>query len=375
MVGTLAYMSPERFTPDADQKLSPAADIFAWGALVAYAATGRNPFAGDSPVATAGRILTQPPQLDGVPAALIGIVSRALSKEPDQRPTAQELLIELTAGPGKDTTISPDVHRAAQSARVFRKSRGRRRVAGAAAAAVVLLAVTGAWAGAQLAQNEEQNTGKPTAFIGSGASASPSAPAPAPASAEVRQSAKELFDPLTAEGLWSSSGDEENGCSLGDGLIIQVKFSVRCEYGPRQVFAGDTHIEVRATMDVRSCTDIWFRLSADGQNGYNASVCADDVAVLFVNDGTLDYSDEVNVSAGTMKRLDIEDTGPHLIGVDVVKNTAKVSVDGKTILTSDLSRGKSSGARHKRGMVTFGAGAGAGPKVKVVLQDAHVTTA
>jgi hypothetical protein len=50
-------------------------------------------------------------------------------------------------------------------------------------------------------------------------------------------------------------------------------------------------------------------------------------------------------------------------------------VDGRTVLTSDLSRGKSSGARHKSGMVTFGAGAGAGPRVKVVLKDAHVTTA
>src|SRR5689334_2198809 len=112
MVGTLAYMSPERFTPEADQKLSPAADVFAWGALVAYAATGRSPFAGDSPAATAGRILTQPPRLDGVPAGLAGIVGRALAKDPAQRPTAQELLLELTAGPDQDTTIPPDVHRA-----------------------------------------------------------------------------------------------------------------------------------------------------------------------------------------------------------------------------------------------------------------------
>jgi hypothetical protein len=62
--------------------------------------------------------------------------------------------------------------------------------------------------------------------------------------------------------------------------------------------------------------------------------------------------------------------------VDVVESSAKVSVDGKTVLTSDLSRGRSSGARHKSGMVTFGAGVGGGgPKVKVVLRDAHVTVA
>ncbi|WP_203794547.1 serine/threonine-protein kinase, partial [Actinoplanes derwentensis] len=43
MVGTLSYMSPERFDAGADQNLTPAADIFAWGAVVAYAATGHNP--------------------------------------------------------------------------------------------------------------------------------------------------------------------------------------------------------------------------------------------------------------------------------------------------------------------------------------------
>jgi hypothetical protein len=94
-----------------------------------------------------------------------------------------------------------------------------------------------------------------------------------------------------------------------------------------------------------------------------------------LDDGSLDYSDELNVSAGTMTRLKIEDTGPHLIRVDVVKSTAKVSVDGRTVLTSDLSRGGSS-ARHKSGMVTFGASVGGGgPKVRVVLHDAHITTA
>jgi eukaryotic-like serine/threonine-protein kinase len=175
--------------------------------------------------------------------------------------------------------------------------------------------------------------------------------------------------------LWSSSGDKNNGCTLGDGMIVQATFQVECDYGPRQVFEGDTHIKVRAEMGVRSCALIWFRLSANGDNGYFASVCADDVSILFLNDGVLDDSDDRSVGAGTMKRLKIEDNGPHLIGVDVVKSTAKVSVDGKTVLTTDLSRGRAAGARHKSGKVTFGANVGGGgPKVKVTFHDAHVTT-
>ena len=363
MVGTLAYMSPERFTPDADQKLSPAADIFAWGAVVAYAATGRNPFAGDSPAATAGRILTQPPQLAGLPPSLAGIVGRALAKEPEQRPTARELLLELTAGPQKDATIPPEVQRAAEAARKHR--RGPWRVAVVAAAVVGLLAVGGAWAGAQLASKKAPESPETTART--------TAKATAKATAAVRESAKELFDPLTAGGLWSSSGDAANGCQLGGSMVVTATFQVQCDYGPRQVFEGDTHIAVTAQMSVRSCTLIWFRLSADGNNGYFASVCADDVAVLFLDNGSLDYSDERNVSEGTMTRLKIEDNGPHLIKVDVVKSAAKVSVDGRTVLTSDLSRGGSA-KPHRSGKVTFGANVGGGgPKVKVVLRNAHIT--
>src|SRR3954447_3141871 len=55
MVGTVAYMAPERF--DGESSLTPAADIFAWGAVVAYAGMGRTPFNADSPPATAVRIL------------------------------------------------------------------------------------------------------------------------------------------------------------------------------------------------------------------------------------------------------------------------------------------------------------------------------
>src|SRR4029453_12659086 len=60
MVGTVAYMPPERLD-SAMGEITPAADIFAWGAVVAYASAGRSPFRGDSPMATAARILTVEP--------------------------------------------------------------------------------------------------------------------------------------------------------------------------------------------------------------------------------------------------------------------------------------------------------------------------
>lgn len=95
MVGTVSYMAPERIDTASGQPVGPAADIFAWGAVVAHAATGRNPFGGDSATAIAMRILTQPPDLSGLGGTLRELVSRALEKDPAARPTARELLDAL----------------------------------------------------------------------------------------------------------------------------------------------------------------------------------------------------------------------------------------------------------------------------------------
>jgi hypothetical protein len=55
-------------------------------------ATGSTPFDAGSPTGTAVRILTQPPDLDGIPAALREILARALANEPADRPAARNLL-------------------------------------------------------------------------------------------------------------------------------------------------------------------------------------------------------------------------------------------------------------------------------------------
>ena len=84
-------------TPSPDRAAGPPADVFAWGAVVAYAGTGRTPFRADSPAATAARILTQPPDLSGLDGPLRDLVGRTLAKDPADRPTAHELLDLLLA--------------------------------------------------------------------------------------------------------------------------------------------------------------------------------------------------------------------------------------------------------------------------------------
>jgi hypothetical protein len=91
MVGTLAYLAPERFD-DSFAPVGAAADIFAWGAVVTYAATGRTPFEGGSATALATRILSDRPNLAGLPPDLGVLAGYALAKDPADRPTARELL-------------------------------------------------------------------------------------------------------------------------------------------------------------------------------------------------------------------------------------------------------------------------------------------
>ncbi len=136
VVGTPGYVAPERYT---GERATPAADIFAWGAVVAYAGTGRCPF-GDGPD-LARRVIEDEPDLRGLDASLRDLVVAALSKHPHARPTAQSLLLRLVGG--ADDTAAIAEHRLAVSwpstlhERISR--RGRRRVRTAALALLTLV--------------------------------------------------------------------------------------------------------------------------------------------------------------------------------------------------------------------------------------------
>src|SRR4051812_120867 len=92
MVGTVAYMAPERFASRPGTDLTAAADIFAWGCVVGYAGTAHPPSHAAPPPPTPARILTQPPYLEGLAEPLRSLVELSLAKEPEDRPTARELL-------------------------------------------------------------------------------------------------------------------------------------------------------------------------------------------------------------------------------------------------------------------------------------------
>ncbi|MFJ8944463.1 serine/threonine protein kinase [Streptomyces sp. NPDC102395] len=93
MTGTPGWISPEQYR---EGTAGPAGDVFAWGALVAYAATGRLPFGTGAPDVVAFRVMSGEADLDGIPAPLRRTVEKALAKEPRRRPSAAEAARECT---------------------------------------------------------------------------------------------------------------------------------------------------------------------------------------------------------------------------------------------------------------------------------------
>ncbi|MER6790056.1 PQQ-binding-like beta-propeller repeat protein [Streptomyces sp. NPDC000658] len=93
LIGTPPFMAPEQFRRP--REVGPAADVFALGSVMVHAATGRGPFDSDSPYVVAYQVVHDEPDLTGVPDNLAPLVARCLAKEPEERPTPDELMREL----------------------------------------------------------------------------------------------------------------------------------------------------------------------------------------------------------------------------------------------------------------------------------------
>jgi serine/threonine protein kinase len=101
IVGSLGWASPEQLRAEEPK---PSMDIFGWGCLVAFAATGQHPFGGDEAAARAWKILEGEPNLSGIPDPLHDLVAVALDRDPRERLDARQLLMALAVG---DMTIPP----------------------------------------------------------------------------------------------------------------------------------------------------------------------------------------------------------------------------------------------------------------------------
>ena len=92
-IGSAGYMAPEQIMGRAVM----ASDIFSWAVTIAYAASGQPPFGSGTADVILYRILHATPDIAAVPASLRPQVIAALAKEPQARPTAPQLLSQLTS--------------------------------------------------------------------------------------------------------------------------------------------------------------------------------------------------------------------------------------------------------------------------------------
>jgi len=385
MVGTVAYMAPERFG-DGDVPLTPAADIFAWGAVVAYAGTGRTPFQGDSPPATAARILTQPPDLSGLPEPLRELVGHALAKDPADRPSARELLDLLITGPSRPAADAladqPDLRAAAAEAQAVTgvalnvpaglvgydeesivtvpissvpvspmsgpppPEPARRWFLPVAVALLVLAVVLGA-AMTVFGNPADHRASAVEPFVSD-----------APAS---ERPAQELLirDTLVTDRYWQAKAlpAEKAACSFDGGLVAKrdTRGLYRCA-GPIEDMPVDFKLEVGVQLLTRnSCAGIWFRFRP--YHGYLLRVC--EKKMFF---GT--HKSPGGVTTTRTFPLDAPikvGGGSTRIGVRAVGTTVEVTRDGEPVGTAPLTDPDNLGGRVVLGISTEGDAPETGP--------------
>ncbi|MFI7124960.1 serine/threonine-protein kinase [Nonomuraea sp. NPDC050153] len=160
-IGSPAYMAPEQISGGG---VGPAGDLFAWAATMVYAATGEHAFTGDSIPGVLHAILHGEPDLGGLQGPLRGLLEECLSKAPDRRPTAAQVIERLRALPSPVWNTVPITRpgrpAAAQNASKQNASKqaasNRRRglIMGTAGATLLVAAVAGYFALAPVASGD-----------------------------------------------------------------------------------------------------------------------------------------------------------------------------------------------------------------------------
>lgn len=108
-VGTPAYMSPEHLRTG---RSDTASDVFSLAGTLVYAAAGRAPFGDGTGVDVMHRVAFEEPdpeliaEISAADAALGSLLTACLAKEPERRPTGQDLII--AAGERTETTVWPE---------------------------------------------------------------------------------------------------------------------------------------------------------------------------------------------------------------------------------------------------------------------------
>ncbi|MFE0581229.1 MULTISPECIES: serine/threonine-protein kinase [unclassified Streptomyces] len=116
-VGSPGFLAPEQVRGAA---VTPATDVFALGATLAYAATADSPFGHGSSEVMLYRVVHEEPHLQGVPDALAPLVRACLAKDPEERPSTLQLSMRLKEIAAREAQGLSDGRPPAQRARTDR---------------------------------------------------------------------------------------------------------------------------------------------------------------------------------------------------------------------------------------------------------------
>lgn len=204
VVGSPGWMAPEQLRGD---KIGPAADVWAWGATVAYAATGRPPFGTGPASEVAQRILSGLPDLAGIPEPLAERLRAALRPDPSARPSATDLTVDAAqpVTPDAITTVLADTGRPTNDTLLLPPGSTRRKrwlipagatlAAAAVAAIVTILLTTGGPPTSRQPTTPTESQTPPS----QGTATSQPASQPATAAPKTNQWAMVKFRPSTTE--------------------------------------------------------------------------------------------------------------------------------------------------------------------------------
>ncbi|MFF7650820.1 serine/threonine-protein kinase [Streptomyces sp. NPDC007983] len=119
-IGSPGYMSPEQIL---GLPVSGPADIFSLGAVLTYAATGEQPFPGDSSASLLYKVVHEEPQLGPeLTEELRDLVAACLAKDPADRPTPEQITRRLAPADGASGLVRSGWLPAALIERVSRQA-------------------------------------------------------------------------------------------------------------------------------------------------------------------------------------------------------------------------------------------------------------
>ncbi|MDA2812851.1 serine/threonine-protein kinase [Nocardiopsis sp. RSe5-2] len=104
IIGTPGFMSPEQVQ---GEHMTPASDLFAYGAVLVYAASGTGPFGEGAMPTMVMRIIQERPDIAAVPPSLQRVVAACLEKDPRNRPGTGQLLDHLGDVPAGGSWLPP----------------------------------------------------------------------------------------------------------------------------------------------------------------------------------------------------------------------------------------------------------------------------